>query len=132
MRFFDIFKKKDKKDTDIENSLNDYFHKLEKYKKLSKGEVGSIPDVDLKTAVMSWIRGKFNEDWTNQYEVIESLPKPCRHVYACCTVIDEVSNGGLNQLFFNSTGQFAHGIQTLFQSHRDIDNNRSIIILDWQ
>lgn len=100
MRFFDIFKKKDKKDTDIENSLNDYFHKLEKYKKLNKGEVGSIPDVDLKTAVMSWIRGKFNEDWTNQYEVIESLPKPCRHVYACCTVIDEVSNGGLNQLFF--------------------------------
>ena len=99
MRFFDIFKKKDKKDTDIENSLNDYFHKLEKYKKLNKGEVGSIPDVDLKTAVMSWIRGKFNEDWTNQYEVIESLPKPCRHVYACCTVIDEVSNGGLNQLF---------------------------------
>lgn len=75
MRFFDIFKKKDKKDTDIENSLNDYFHKLEKYKKLNKGEVGSIPDVDLKTAVMSWIRGKFNEDWTNQYEVIESLPR---------------------------------------------------------
>jgi ABC-type cobalamin transport system permease subunit len=36
----------------------------------------SISDVyDLRLAVMSWMWGKFNEDWTNQYEVIESLPR---------------------------------------------------------
>ena len=56
---------------------------------------------------MSWMWGKFNKDWTNQYEVIKALPKPCQDVYACCTVVNEINNGGLNQLFFNSTGQFA-------------------------
>lgn len=116
MGFFDIFRKKNKIDTDIENSVNDYFHKLEEFKKLKKGSLDSIADADLRTAVMSWMWGKFDEDWTNQYEVIESLPKPCRDVYACCTVVDEINNGGLNQLFFNSTGQFAKMAQEGYSS----------------
>lgn len=128
MGFFDIFKKKNKIDTDVEKSLNDYFHKLEKFKKLKKGELGSISDADLRTAVMSWMWGKFNEDWANQYEVIESLPKPCRDVYACCTVVDEINNGGLNQLFFNSTGQFAQMAQEGF--HTLGSDNLSSIMKD--
>ena len=116
MGFFDIFKKKNKIDTDIENSVNDYLHKLEEFKKLKKGDLASIADADLRTTVMSWMWGKFNEDWTNQYEVIESLLKPCQDVYACCTVVDEINNGGLNQLFFNSTGQFAKMAQEGFSS----------------
>ena len=65
---------------------------------------------------MSWMWGKFNEDWVNQYEVIASLPKPCRDVFACCTVVDEINNGGFNKLFFNSTGQFAQMAQEGFQA----------------
>ena len=65
---------------------------------------------------MSWMWGKFNKDWTNQYEIIESLQKPCRDVYACCTVVDEINNGGFNQLFFNSTGQFAKMAREGFRS----------------
>lgn len=116
MGFFDIVKKKNKIDLDIENSVNDYFHKLEKFRKLKKGDLASIADADLRIAVMGWMWGKFNEDWTNHYEVIESLPKPCRDVYACCIVVDEIYNGGLNQLFFNSTGQFARMAQEGFNS----------------
>jgi len=108
MGIFDIFKRKSKIDVDFKNSMDDYFQKQEKFKCLKKGELDSITDADLRTAVMSWMWGKFNEDWTNQYEIIESLSKPCQDVYACCTVVDEINNGGLNQLFFNSTGQFAN------------------------
>jgi len=63
---------------------------------------------------MSWTWNKFDEDWKNQYEVIKSLPKPCQDVYACCTVVDKINNGGLNQLFFNSTGQLARMAQDGF------------------
>ena len=107
MGIFDFFKKKSKIDDEIKKSMNDYFQKQEMFKYLKKGELAMLPDSDLRTAVMSWMWGKFNEDWTNQLEVIESLPKPCRDTYACCTVVDEINNGGLNQLFFNSTGEIA-------------------------
>jgi len=88
---------------------DDYFVTLEKYKHLQKEWVSKIPDSELENAVMSWMWTKCSgsdEDWDNQLETISSLPKPCQDVYSTRTVIDEVNNGGLNQLFFNSTGQF--------------------------
>ena len=65
---------------------------------------------------MSWMWAKFDEKWTNQYEVVETLPQPCRDVYACRTVVDEINNGGINQLFFNTTGQFAQMAEEGFRS----------------
>ena len=90
----------------------DYFEILEKYKYLKKEDIADIPDNSdnmLEHAVMSWMWNKFNEDWSDQYVVISTLPKPCQNVYSCRTVTDEINNGGLNQLFYNywSTGQFA-------------------------
>lgn len=116
MGIFDIFKKKSRIDADIKKSMDDYFQKQKKFKYLKKSELNSIPDSDLRTAVMSWMWGKFNEDWINQYEIIESLPKPCQDVYSCCIVVDEINNGGLNQLFFNSTSQYAKMSREGFQA----------------
>lgn len=81
---------------------------------LKKGELALLPNDDVRTAVMSWMWGKFNRDWTNQYEVIQSLPKPCQDVYACYTVVDEVNNGGFNQLFLNPTREFSQMAQKGF------------------
>lgn len=108
----DDYLQKTEMDVQIKESMDDYFHKTEVYKHLKKGELANISDDDLRTAVMSWMWGKFDD---NQYEVIESLPKPCRDVYASCTVDDEINNGGLNQLFFNSTKQFAKMAQEGFR-----------------
>lgn len=127
MGIFDIFKKNSELDNEIKNSMNDYFQKQEKFKHLKKGELALLPDSDLRTAVMSWIWGKFNEDWTSQFEIINSLHKPCQDTYACCTVVDEINNGGLNQLFFNSTGQFARMAQEGFRA-LGIENLSSIMI----
>lgn len=109
MGFFDVFKKKNEPEMikGVKNSIDEYSRKLEAYKKLRKPDVTSVPDEDLRTAVMSWMWAKFDEKWTNQYDVVAALPKACRDVYACCTVVDEINNGGINQLFFNATGQFA-------------------------
>jgi hypothetical protein len=102
----------------IKKSIDDHFHKQEQYKHIKKGELASICDSDLRTVAMSWMWGKFNKDWTDQYKVIESLHKPCQDVYACCTIVDEINNGGLIQLFFffNSTGQFAYMAQEGFRA----------------
>ena len=88
-------------------SIDDYLACLERYKFLKNSDLVGISDIDLENAVMSWMWNKFNKDWSNQYEIIEALPKQCQDVYSCRTVYDEINNGGLNQLFFNSTGQFA-------------------------
>ena len=83
----------------------DYFEVLERYKYLKNTELPDIPDVILEHAVMSWMWTKSSNE--RQYEIISSLPKPCQNVYSCRTVTDEINNGGLNQLFYNDTGQFA-------------------------
>ena len=49
----------------------------------------------------------FNDNWSDQVDVVLELPHPCQYVYSCRTIIDEVNNGGFTQLYFNSTGEFA-------------------------
>jgi len=101
-------KKRNKKiNYQISDSHDRYFQLLEKGKGIKKAELLDIPDPDLEDIVMGWMWDMFNEDWFNQFEIISSLPKPCQNVYSCRTVSDEINNGGLTQLFFNSTGQFA-------------------------
>jgi len=78
-----------------------------KYKSLKKECIPTIPNDELENAMMNWMWGKIGEDWPDQYQIISVLPKPCQNVYSCRVVTDEVNNGGLNQLFFNPTGQFA-------------------------
>ena len=85
----------------------DYFEVLEKYKYLKNAELPGIPDVILEHAVMSWMWTKALKEGVDQYEVISSLSKPCQNVYSCRTVTDEINNGGLTQMFYNETGQFA-------------------------
>ncbi len=116
MSIFDTFKKNIMIFAGIKNGIVDHAKKLKKYKHLKKCDLPSIPDDEIRTAVMSWVCGKFNKECSNQNEIIESLPKPCRDVYTSCSIVDEVNNGGLNQLFFNSTGQFAQMAQEGFHA----------------
>ena len=52
---------------------------------------------------MEWMFGKVESDWSKEYEIIKSLPIPCQDVYSTVCVMNEILNGGFNQLFFNST-----------------------------
>jgi len=79
----------------------------EKYKFLKKDNISEIPDDKLECAVMSWMCNKPNEDFSNAYQIISSLPKPCQNIFSCRTVTDEVQNGGFWALFYNPSKQFA-------------------------
>ena len=86
---------------------NNSFH--DQYKNLEKTDIETIPDTPsnlLEEAVFFWMCSKFDSTFSNQLEVISSLPKPCQNVYSCQIVFHEVLNGGFDQLFFNSSRQF--------------------------
>lgn len=103
MDIISFFKRKTKEEEEFIKSMNDFNLKLDQSKFLKMGDLRIIPDDDLRAVVMGWMWGKVEEDWSMEAETLKSLPKPCRDVYSCITAIDEVLNGGLNQLFFNSS-----------------------------
>jgi len=70
-------------------------------KLLRNRDIPNLSDEDLESAAMDWIRSSV-KNWANPYEEIMRLPIPCQTVYSCRAVADEVLNGGLIQLFYNS------------------------------
>jgi len=107
MRVFNYFKKISGLKKQMKESFDHYTKLMEKGRHIKKTELSNIPDADLEAVAMAWVWGKFNKDWSDQYEIVSSLPKPCQNFYSCRTVSDEINNGGFVQLFFNATGQFA-------------------------
>lgn len=101
---------KGKGDSQSEGSLMKNFFefliKRNQYEELKTDELSGINDSELKEAVMSWMWGKVDGNWENQYEIITSLSEPCQYVYACYTVMDELENGGFEQVFYNSSREF--------------------------
>lgn len=92
---------------DYMDFLTELKRKQESYKFLKKEDIKLIPDDELKEAVMAWMMGKVETDWSKELEIISTLPTPCQNVYSTVNVMNEILNGGFNQLFFNSTIIFA-------------------------
>jgi hypothetical protein len=99
---------------DIDQSIKNYLAFLNSNKLLKNSELSNISDDVIQDAVIIWMNNKIEKDWSNQHKIIESLPKPCQDIYACVIVANEINNGGFNQLFFNSAGQFAYMAQNGF------------------
>lgn len=93
---------------EFKSHMGDFREKQERFKKLKKGDLSTLPDSDLVTAVMAWMGNKLEgiNDWQKEYELIESLPNPCQNVYGCIVTVGEIDNGGFNQYFYNSTSQY--------------------------
>lgn len=87
-----------------------------KHSGLKNKDLDSVPDEQLVSAVMEWMWGKFNQDWSDQYEVISSLPKPCQDIYSTYTIECEVNNGGFNQCYFNSSKEFTNMAEEGFRA----------------
>ncbi len=65
-----------------------------------------LPDEKLESAVLDHINSKIGEDYDNSFKIVTALSKGFQMVYATWWVEAEVSNGGFNQYFWNSSGQF--------------------------
>ncbi len=91
---------------DSDKFLED-FRNRKKYKKLNEEVMNGIDDEDLVMAVMDCIDYKMPTNYKRIYKTIMGLPKGFQVIYTTWCVEAEVNNGGFNQYFFNSSGQFA-------------------------
>ena len=92
--------------SEIDKSIEE-FKNRKIYTKIDFATLKSIPDDKLEQAVKDYICFKFNKDWSNEFDVITSLSPGLRAVYSTSLLEDEVNNGGFNQFYWNSSGQFA-------------------------
>ena len=65
-----------------------------------------IPDDKLELEVMDHIQSKIGDNYEHEHTIVAPLSKGLQMVYATVELEHEVANGGFNQYFWNSTGEF--------------------------
>ncbi len=93
-------------DPKIEASLHAFANRRI-YKRLDKVILTSIPDAELEQAVFDYATTKLDGHYDQEKRVVAMLPPGVRALYLTWTVEAEVNNGGFNQYYFNTNGQFA-------------------------
>lgn len=96
----------DREMTELDKSIEE-FKNRKIYTRLDADTLSSISDDKLEQAIIDYISSKFNEDYSNEYQVVISLSPGLRALYSTWLVEAEVNNGGFNQFYWNSSGQFA-------------------------
>lgn len=85
------------------------------YKNLTSTIFDTISDNNLEQAVMDNIWAKMKKDLSNEFEVVSNLSQPRQAIYIIWQIEAEVNNGGFNQFYFNSSGQFADKSENAFK-----------------
>jgi len=74
---------------------------------VSKSAIEATPDDELEQLIIDEIERRVGDDYDHNHEIVLSMPKGFRVIYATWLLDAEVNNGGFNQFFWNSSGQFA-------------------------
>ena len=93
----------------LEQSKNsiDEFNNRKIYKNLTIEILDSIPDDKLEQAIMDNIDTRFQDGEQYTLDKISELTNGQQAVFSTWWLEAEVNNGGFNQFYFNSSGQFA-------------------------
>ena len=83
------------------------FQNRKRYPTLTVEILKKIPDAKLEEAIMDFIDCHAQRKGVSQYDVIKTLSPGFLAIYTTLQVEAEVVNGGFNQYFFNSSGDFA-------------------------
>ena len=75
--------------------------------RLTREILAEIPDEELELAIIEYVRTQVSEQYDREFEIVSALSEGFRAVYATWWVAAEDKNGGFNQYFWNSAGQFA-------------------------
>ena len=78
-----------------------------KYVSFDLATLREIKDEHLEPAILDYIFARIAREPENKKEAVLALPRGFRSVYLSWLVEAEVLNGGFNQYFWNSSGQFA-------------------------
>jgi hypothetical protein len=111
LSFFGCKKEKEKSEYDIEvekilNSVDDWKNR-KIHKVLTKEILDSIPDDELEQSVFDNIYEIIGDDYQNELSNIQKLTNGQQGFWSTWIIEGEVNNGGFNQFYFNSSGQYA-------------------------
>jgi len=108
-------KEKSEMDLLIEESVNEHNNR-KIYKKLTKEIIETIPDIKLEETILDNINTSFEKGEQYTLEKISKLTKGQQAVFSTWWLEAEVNNGGFNQFYFNSIGQFAEMAEIGFKT----------------
>jgi len=74
---------------------------------LTKSKVANLKDEDLELATFECAAKKIGKDYQHAYQIITAQPRFLQIAYITWQLEAEVNNGGFNQYFWNSSGEFA-------------------------
>ena len=98
-------KKKKNNDEKITQSIEE-FNNRKICTKLSEELIDNTSDDKLLQLVFDNLSQKNSEDYENEFATVMSWNKSKQAIYMIWALESEVNNGGYNQFYFNSSGQF--------------------------
>lgn len=96
----------DNSESDIEKSIRE-FENRKRYEFFTGEIISGIEDDKLEQAIIDYVDFKIGNNYKKQYEIVTGLSKGFQSVYTTWWLEAEVNNGGYNQYFWNSSGEFA-------------------------
>jgi hypothetical protein len=107
LSFFGCKKQPEKSKDEIEmNKILDDWNNRKIYKVLTAEIIDKIPDDELEQAVFDNIYENIKNDFDNEFENLNKLSNGQQAFWSTWVLEGEVNNGGFNQFYFNSSGQF--------------------------
>lgn len=97
--------KKPKDEIEMDKIINDWNNR-KIYKVLTSEIINEIPDDELEQAIFDNIYESIKNDFDNEFENINKLSNGQQAFWSTWVLEGEVNNGGFNQFYFNSSGQF--------------------------
>ncbi len=94
-----------KDDEKITQSIEE-FNNRKIHSKLTEELIDNTSDDKLLQLIFDNLSQKSSEDYENEFETVMSWNKSKQAIYMIWALESEVNNGGYNQFYFNSSGQF--------------------------
>ena len=99
-------KEKSEMDLILEKNFEEYNNR-KIYKKLTSEILASIPDDKIEQTIFDNIYEIIGDDYENELKNVKKLTKGQQAFFSTWIIEGEVNNGGYNQFYFNSSGQYA-------------------------
>jgi len=74
---------------------------------LTRVSIEALTDDELEYELYTYILDKIlRENFNKEYEIVTKLPNGLKYLFASIQLENEVYNGGFNQYFYNTNGEF--------------------------
>jgi Domain of unknown function (DUF4375) len=94
-------------DKTISKTLDEFTNRT-RYQNLDVSTLESIADEKVEQAIIDFVGSKIDDNYAREKEIVEQLSPGVRALYVSWWAEAEINNGGFNQYFWNSAGQFAN------------------------